>query len=128
MNNNQQKKEYKSDEEVIHFITENSAHAQPKKESFKRLLDKIQEDTPSPYLATRSNFLVFQKSFVFAFVAMLFFSGGAIYLQHKNNQPLSPSTNTLTSTTDVSDQGLANDVTNIDIQMSNLDADNQYVY
>jgi hypothetical protein len=128
MNNIKQKKEYSNDNEVIDFVTKNSLDIKPSKESFKLLLNKMEDSKPSPYVSKPSHFFLFQKSFAFAFVTILFLSGGAVYLNHKNTPSKEVAQVKTTSYTDVSDQSILNDVTDVDTQLSGLDSDNQNVY
>ena len=130
MNNTKKTIEY-SDEEMKLYIQKHSAKIAPSRESLQNLLNKIGEGVESPYVPRRSYFLRYSKILVGAFALVLVISSGALYVNHitapvaavQNSVQLAPTTQVATS--DISDQGLANDVSNIDTQMNGLDSDIQ---
>ena len=133
--NKKQTKEYVHDTEVIDFITQKSERVSPSKASLQLLLKNMRDPQPSPYVSKRSYFYVFQKSFAIAFMALLVFSGGAVYLTHRNTESVQTSTNSqvqpttsVSDPTDVSDAGISNDMAAVDAQLNGLDADNQNIY
>ena len=128
MNNTKQKKEYTNDNEVIDFVIKNSLDVKPSKKSFNLFLDKIQASQPSPYVSKQSHFFLFQKSFVFAFVTILFLSGGVVYMNYRNIQSTEVAQVQTTNYTDVSDKSISNDMAVLDTQLSGLDSDNQNIY
>ena len=132
--NKKQTKEYVHDAEVIDFITQESERVSPSKASLQLLLNNMRDSQPSPYVSKRSYFYVFQKSFAIAFMALLVFSGGAVYLNHRNTQSTQTPTNSqvqssgISDPTDVSDAGISSDMAAVDAQLNGLDADNQNIY
>ena len=134
MNNSQETIEYDSDKVMTEYIARNSAEVFPSEDSLRTLLGKIGEPVPSPYAPRRSYFLKYQKMLVGAFALVLVISTGAVYLYHASISAVAPAPiaaktmsmdTTQVASTDISDEALSNDMSNIDTQMNALDADTQ---